>query len=180
MIIDFKILFEELSKIGNEKQLQSHKELVHFGERVNKIYLIKKGGLVLNHVHPKTAKERAINFFIPDFHPIATVSHSYVLNEPSKYRLKTFTNTTLIEIDRISINHFMENSELSAAFQSNGVKTMIEKNELRAHLISLSSEEMLKHLHTEFPQILQQVPSKYVADFLGITPQWLSKLKHSL
>ena len=177
---DFDLLFEALSKIGTEKRFQSHKDLVYFGERVNKIYLIKEGGLILKHVHPETAKERAINFFIPSFHPIATVSHAYVLNEPSKYRLKTFTNTTLIEINQPELNNFLENSDLAAAFQNHGVKTMIEKNELRANLISLSSGEMFRHLHANFPQILQQVPSKYIADFLGITPQWLSKLKHSL
>lgn len=177
---DFKILYKALSQLGTEKQLQSHKSLVHFGENVNKVYVIKKGGLVLTHVHPKTFKERAINFFIPDFHPIATVSHAYVLEEPSKYCLKTFTNTILIEINRAALNHFIEHSALSLRFQNHGIKTMIEKNELRANLISLSSQEMLHHLYQHFPQILQQIPSKYIADFLGITPQWLSKLKHTL
>ncbi|MCG8332703.1 MAG: hypothetical protein MI974_33770, partial [Chitinophagales bacterium] len=61
-----------------------------------------------------------------------------------------------------------------------GIKTLLDKNELRALLISLSSEEMLQYLHEHYPQILQQIPSKYVANFLGITPQWLSKLKHKL
>lgn len=177
---DIKILFEKLSEIGIEKQFQSHTHLVLFGDHVNKVYLIKKGGLVLHHVHPDTGKERAINFFIPEFHPIATVSQSFVLNEPSKYILKTFTNTTLVEIHRSELNRFLQDSKWAPMFQDFGVKTMIEKNELRAHLISLSSLEMLKHLHEHFPQILQNVPSKYIADFLGITPQWLSKLKHDL
>ena len=51
---------------------------------------------------------------------------------------------------------------------------------MRANLISLNSLEMLKLLHKNYPQILLQVPSKYIADFLGISPQWLSKLKHQL
>lgn len=173
-------LYNELSLIGVEKQLQSHKDIVCFGEKTTSLYLIKKGGLVLNHVHPITSKERTINFFIPNFHSIASVSHAYVFNEPSKYKLKTFTKTILVEIGQQQLHHFLKHSDLSKEFQDYGIKTMIDKNELRAHLISLSSEEMLKHLHANFPQILQQVPSKYVADFLGITPQWLSKLKHTL
>lgn len=176
----FEKLFEELSKIGIEKRIKSYTTLIQAGERVNHLFLIKKGGLVLNHIHPKTGNKRTVNFFIPEFHPIATISHAYVLREPSNYSLESFTNTILIEIDRTAIEVFLTHSEWAPLFEEHGMKNMIEKNEMRAQLICLSKEEMLKHLHTNFPIILQSVPSKYVADFLGISPQWLSKLKHTL
>jgi hypothetical protein len=175
-----KKLYNELSKIGVEKKIRSHQDIVLFGEKTSKVYLVKKGGLILNHINPFTFRERAINFFIPSFHAMASVSHAYIYNEPSKYQLKTFTNTILVEINRQEIQNFIEHSDLSKEFQDYGLKLLIEKNELRANLVSLSSIEMLKYIHSQYPQILQKVPSKYVADFLGITPQWLSKLKHSL
>ncbi|BDD06173.1 Crp/Fnr family transcriptional regulator [Aureibacter tunicatorum] len=171
---------EEFKKIGKEVTLQSHKTLVRYGEKATKLYLILKGGMVLLHVHPITGEERAINFFIPEFHPIATVSQSLVMGEPSKYHLKTFTNTKLIELNWKGVEAMMERTNISRQFQEYGVKTLLEKNELRALLIVLSSEEMLHYLHENYPHILRNVPSKYVANFLGITPQWLSKLKHKL
>ena len=177
---NYKKLFQELSKIGVEKQYKSFKVVVQPGDKVNKIHLVKKGGLVLTHVHPITAKEKCVNFFTPDFNPIATVVQSYGFNEPSKYKLKTFTNTDLIEIDKPTLDEFLKNSELAPQIYKLTIENLIEKNELRVNLITLSSEEMFTHLHNNFPYILQQVPSKYIADFLGITPQWVSKLKHSL
>lgn len=174
------ILFKEFEKIGTATKLQSHKTLINLNEIANKIFFIKKGGMVLYHIHPKTGEERAINFFIPDYHPVATVAKSFAYGSPSKYRLATFTNSQFIEISKENITKLRTHPELGELFQNYGVMTLLDKNELRAMLISLSSEEMLQYLHTNFPQIIQQVPSKYIANFLGITPQWLSKLKHSL
>jgi CRP-like cAMP-binding protein len=173
-------LLKELSKIGVEKTLRSHTTITQFGDRINKLYLIKSGGLVLLHVHPKTGAERAINFFIPTFHPLATIAESFYLGTPSNYHLKTFTNTTLIEIKKSDFDEFVKTSAYGEMMMEYGIKSLLEKNELRAKLISYTSEEMLLYLHKEFPKVIQNVPSKYIANFLGITPQWLSKLKHKL
>lgn len=176
----FSILFEEFEKIGIAKNLQSHKTLINLNEVANKIFFVKKGGVVLYHIHPKSGDERAINFFIPNYHPIASVAESFAYSKPSKYRLATFTNSQLIEISKENVMKLRTDPYLGELFQNYGVMTLLDKNELRAMLISLSSEEMLQYLHTNLPQIIRQVPSKYIANFLGITPQWLSKLKHTL
>ncbi len=176
----FDILFKELENLGTSINLQSHKTLVDLNEVAGKLFFVKKGGVVLYHVHPITGKERAINFFIPGYHPLATVAKSFAYGTPSKYRLATFTNSQLIAITKENIARLRNNPELGETFQNYGVMTLLEKNELRAMLIGLSSEEMLEHLYVNFPQIIQQVPSKYIASFLGVTPQWLSKLKHKL
>lgn len=170
----------ELEKIGTPRTVQSQQSLIQVGEKVHKLFLIQKGGAVLLHVHPETGVERAINFFIPTFHPIASIAESYYLGTPSNYHLKTFTNTTLFEIQKSDFDNFLKSSEYGTSMFDYGIKVLLEKNELRAKLISYTSEEMLQYLYRELPQIVQKVPSKYVANFLGITPQWLSKLKHKL
>lgn len=171
---------KELVTMGTQKVLPSQRTLFNLGDKVDHIYLILNGGMVLLHVHPETGVERAINFFIPDFHPMATTSEAYYLGTPSKYHLKTFTNTTYVEITKQDFDRFYLSSAYGAEIQDYGIRALLEKNELRAKLISYTSEEMLQYLYRHLPQIIQQVPSKYIANFLGITPQWLSKLKHKL
>lgn len=170
----------DLIKIGEKKKIKSLYSLINFKEKVDKLYLVLKGGIILLHVHPETRVERAINFFIPSFHPIASIAESFYFNTPSDYHLKTFTNTIAIEITKKDFNNYLHASQNARLVQEYGIKTLLEKNTLRANLVSLNSLEMLKYLHKNYPQILQQIPSKYVANFLGITPQWLSKLKRSL
>ncbi|PCE62931.1 Crp/Fnr family transcriptional regulator [Sediminicola luteus] len=173
-------LHRTLSQLGRELSVKTLQTLIDVGDTVNRLYLIKEGGLVLNHVHPKTGEERAINFFIPGFHPIATAAEPYYLGTPSIYTLKAFTPTQLVELTKPDFDAFVNSSPWAAQMQDIGVRALLEKNTLRAMLISLSSLEMLQYLQEHYPAILQQVPSKYIADFLGISPQWLSKLKHQL
>ena len=161
-------IIEELKKIGIEKKFKSHYLLINEGKKVDKLYLVLRGGLVLLYVHPKTGEERAINFFTPGFHQVASIADAFYLNQPSMYHLKTFTNTTAIEIKKSDFEHFLKTSEYSPILQDYGIRTLLAKNAMRAHLISLTSFEMLEYLHKEYPQILQQVPSKYIANFLGI------------
>lgn len=177
---DLQNIYRHLSELGEEKTVKSHTTLIAYGEKVNKLFLILKGGMILLHVHPKTGAERAINFFIPDFHPIASIAEPYYLETPSEYHLKTFTNTTYIEIKKADFDAFLSTSEYGKQMMDYGIRSLLQKNEIRAKLISYSSEEMLQYLHEKLPQILQNIPSKYVANFLGITPQWLSKLKRTL
>ncbi len=175
-----EIMIKDLMAIGKEKTLKSQHSLFNYKDKVDKLYLVLTGGVVLLHVHPETGAERAINFFIPSFHPIASIADSFYFNTPSEYHLKTFTNSTVIEITKESFNDYLQTSKNALLVQEHGIRTLLDKNKMRANLISLNSLEMFQYLHKHYPQILQQVPSKYIANFLGITPQWLSKLKHQL
>lgn len=173
-------LFEELKKIGKLLTFKKNDIIVNINDIANKLYLIIEGGMILSYINTKTGEEKAINFFIPDFHPLCTVSESYYLKEPSKYILKTFTKTEVIEITRTQLDDFIKNSDFTPYFHHHTMINMLEKNQMRVMLLSLDSLEMFKYLHKNFPQILQNIPSKYVANYLGISPQWLSKLKHQL
>lgn len=178
--LQFNTLIQELSAIGKRKTLQSHTTLVPYQEVSTKVYLILSGGMVLLHVHPKSLEERAINFFIPEFHPLATISNSFYYQQPSDYCLKTFTNTELVEIKKADLDAYLNQAKNGQLLYAYGTETLLQKNEVRAKLISFTSLEMLEYLHNTYPAIIQNIPSKYIANFLGISPQWLSKLKHKL
>ncbi len=175
-----EILLNDFRDIGETVNIKSHETLISVGQKVSDVYVVLNGGIVMLHVHPDTGKERAINFFIPDFHPMATVAESFYLDKTSEYHLKTFTNSTLIKIRKDRLMTFLSSSDHAEYLHDHGIRNLLEKNSMRAKLISLDSFEMLQYLHNKYPQILQKVPSKYIANFLGISPQWLSKLKHKL
>ena len=107
-----KVILKDLIEIGEERTLKSQHSLINYRESVDKLYLVLKGGIVLLHVHPETKVERAINFFIPNFHPIASIADSFYLNTPSDYHLKTFTNSTVIEITKENFNNYLQTSKM--------------------------------------------------------------------
>jgi hypothetical protein len=54
------------------------------------------------------------------------------------------------------------------------------QNQLQNHLTGLSSEEFLKWLLKNYNFIPQRFSSHDIANFMGITPTWLSLLKRKL
>jgi hypothetical protein len=55
-----------------------------------------------------------------------------------------------------------------------------EENDFKLKIISYSSERLYNYLITHCTKVIQQVPSKFIAEFMGISSEWLSKLKHRI
>ena len=54
---------------------------------------------------------------------------------------------------------------------------MAGENDLKAKLIAYSAKAKYEFVLQEMPEAIQRVPAKYIAEFCGISPEWLSKLK---
>jgi CRP-like cAMP-binding protein len=46
--------------------------------------------------------------------------------------------------------------------------------------MSLPAKERYKNLIKKYPKIVEKVPQKQIASFLGITPEFLSKIRHQM
>jgi hypothetical protein len=55
-----------------------------------------------------------------------------------------------------------------------------EINDFEMKIIAYSSERLYNYLIQNHPIIIQQVPTKFIAEFMGISSEWLSKLKHRI
>lgn len=65
----------------------------------------------------------------------------------------------------------------SLFYHSVVLRALLEEHEFRLKLIAFTSARLYDHLLSRFPMIVRQVPSRYIAEFMGITPEWLAKLK---
>lgn len=173
-------LINYLKENGKTHQVPSQHTLLPYNQVVKSLFLILRGGAVSLHVNPHSGNERAINFFTPEYHPIAAVADSLYYQTPSNYHVKTFTNSHVVEINHIAYHQLLSHPQFGEEIQKIGIESLLEKNTLRTFLIGLNSEEMFFFLQKTYPELLRTVPSKYIADFLGISPQWLSKLKRKL
>lgn len=64
-------------------------------------------------------------------------------------------------------------------YYKNIIEALVSKEKLISKLITLNSNVLYFTLLKEYPEIIQNTPSKYIAEFMGVTPQWLSKIKKS-
>lgn len=131
-------------------------------------------------------------FYIDESHPEATVVFTYpysfsgivdsfLTKTPSKYFLETLTSSSMLKTSHQQVQALMDkyhNFErwirLSTSFALMGV---IER---QIELTCFSAEEKFKTLLRRSPHVLQLIPHKYLASYLGIDPSTFSKLMASV
>ena len=160
------------------KQLKKDEILVQPGDICQKGYLVVKGGLILSYLNQNDNEEKVVNFFLPSVQPFCTVWDSYFNGNKSQGKLFSITNTTVLCVNKSDLeNKITTDPEILNYYLYKLNETLILENTLRIKLITSTSEQFYKYLLLDHPNIIKEVPTKYIAQFMGISREWLSKIK---
>jgi CRP-like cAMP-binding protein len=131
---------------------------------------------VIRHYHLKDGKEITCditlkNSFITDF-------KSFTQSTPSNYNFQILKNVELLIIKKKELLELYNNYK---NIQSLG-RIMAEQVALRTIDIAMSlssdkPQERVEKLIIERPDLFQEVPQRYLANLLGISPESLSRIK---
>ncbi len=181
LIENFNVSDEVIRSIKSQLkfiQVKSKDTLILPGEICKNMYFIFEGGFVCRYVHSKTGEAKTINFYLPDLHPFMACVDSYFTQIPTNCELRAIADSIVVSLPKSQIDILREKDKYMAKLYDELVVTaMTEENELKIKLIAYSSKEKYDFILQEFPVVIQRVPSKYIAEFCGISPEWLSKLK---
>lgn len=171
-------VMELLHEIGTKQSLKSLEVLIHEGEECDKIYFVLKGGFLRRFYNDKSEIFRTISFHLPNHRPFMTINENYFAQKPSSYEIKAFQASEVLVLQRQLIDEMTVKYPFLETYGQNRImETLIYENEIKARLISYSSKELYEYLCKEHPAIIKNVPSKYIAEFMSISPEWLSKLR---
>ena len=148
------------------------------GEVERHLYFVTEGvqrAFYLDADHP----EATVVFTYP--YSFSGVADSFLTQLPSKYFLETITSSKMLRTSYQQVKLLMDqyhNFErwvrLSTSFALMGVL------ERQIELLSYSAEEKFRILLKRSPHVLQLIPHKYLASYLGIDPSTFSKLLSSV
>ncbi len=106
---------------------------------------------------------------------------SFFVQKPSKYCLETLTRSRFL---RIHYNDFMRLLEKHRSIESWTrialMATLAGTLERNIELLSFSAEERFTTLLRRSPQVLNMIPHKYLASYIGVDPATFSKLLASV
>ena len=106
---------------------------------------------------------------------------SMFYQEPAITSLQTLEDTLVFKLDKI---HYLHLFETSNSFARLMLLVMEHKyNELISETIKRKNEqaeERYLKMVGDYPRILQRVPQRYVASYLGIKPQSLSRIRKNI
>lgn len=103
---------------------------------------------------------------------------SFIKQEKTPLQTQALEDVTLWSITYPDLNMFYNKSILGAQMARIAAERLYaQKQQEQINLLTLSPEERYLKLITERPQIIQRTSLKYVASYLGITSESLSRLR---
>ncbi|WP_425234353.1 Crp/Fnr family transcriptional regulator [Ulvibacterium sp.] len=147
-------------------KIQKGEIIQHQGDTNSKIYLIKKG-LLRSYSIDSNAKEHIFMFAREG----QLMGDAALPGEPCQLYIGALEDCELIVRDK-NITKDARPSTFKML-----VECMVHLQERVIMLMSVSAIDRYTHFEKKYPELLQRLPQRIIAAYLGITPQALSKIK---
>jgi CRP-like cAMP-binding protein len=109
------------------------------------------------------------------------VADSFLLQQPSKYFLETLTQSEFIRTTYLQVGELMKRHHAFETFIRKAISiTLAGTLERQIELQCFSAEEKFRVLLKRSPHVLQMIPHKYLASYLGLDATTFSKLLGSV
>lgn len=112
---------------------------------------------------------------------LCAVAESFSFQVPSKYFLVCLTDS---ELEYITYEHLQrlidQSQQIERLFRRMTEAMFADMIDLHINLRALSIEERYKNFCRKNPHLLQLVPHKYIASYLGIDPTNFSRLYNNV
>lgn len=170
---EFAAIFERVSFLEVEKNTI----LTKIGRVENSIYFIIDGAA--RSFFYQQEKEISLDFHFKG--TIVCVLESFVDRTPTTHGLETLTAASLIKMSHQDFVHLQKQIPQLEHLNLLLLEEVFMRSSQRVKdLLSLSATERYLKLLLAQPEYLQQIPLKYLASYLNITPESLSRIRKTV
>ncbi len=153
--------------------------LTAVGETEKYLYFVTEGVQRAFYLKENSDKDATLVFSYAG--SFSGVLDSFLTQQPSRYFLETLTASEFIRTTFIQVNELMKKYHNIETFVRKSLAfTIAGVLERQIELQSFSAEEKFKVLLNRSPHVLQMIPHKYLASYLGIDATTFSKLLGSV
>jgi CRP/FNR family transcriptional regulator, anaerobic regulatory protein len=105
----------------------------------------------------------------------------FIHEKKSKENLECITDCEFYRIERSKLLELIDKNENFKKFSLVIFEQAIATNQIRANdFATLTADLRYKKLNEQQPEIIQNVPIQYIASYLGIKPQSLSRIRKQI
>lgn len=169
-------LAQLILKYSQIKSIEKGTFIVKEGQIAKECFFILKG--CMKKYYLLDGEEKIIKFFTEG----ETITpSSYTDQEPSKYYISTVEKTIVSYGDPESENEiYKDHPELESLTRKLGDIFMVKANNEFDNRLNQSPEERYLHLLKHRPDLMQRIPQYDIANYLGIRPESLSRIRKRL
>ena len=146
------------------------------GSTDTNLYFIKEGTLRI--FVAEEEEEKTIRFGYAG--NIITALDSFITEQPSDLYIQAIKRTRIRSISKPDYLAFMQATpERQLVWDQLLQQLLLQQMERERDLLIRSPQERYQRVLQRSPQLFQEVPHKYIANYLRMTPETLSRLKKS-
>ena len=155
-------------------QLDKKDCLLKKGEIEKQLSFVEKGTLRM--FIPKIENDLTFGFVFKE--QFISAYDSFLTQSPCSYQIETLTKTTLWRLSYTDLKDIYVNTKIGNEIgRKNAESLFLAKSARELSLLELNAKERYEKLFSERPQLIKEIPLKYIASYIGITPQALSRIR---
>lgn len=160
-----------------ERNFNKGELLCEIGQCEQYLSIIHEG--VCRAFYQKKGEEISVAFMFPGDY--VSAYYSFLTQRPSLMGIEALSPTTLISISKRDLDDLCnryKNAERIGRLNAERIYRRKEEREIA--LLTMSATERYKDLNDRYPKLIQNIPLKYIASYLGIQPESLSRIRKQL
>lgn len=148
-------------------------------KKISDTYIFLERGFMRSFVYDTEGNEVTTQLYSPG--QIVMEPASFFMRIPSEENIQAITDTAGKSLSFEKMNHLFHSSpEFREMGRSILVKNLVGYKLRNISLINKTAEERYLMLIQQQPEILQNIPLKYIASYLGITDTSLSRIRKEI
>ncbi|WP_421807201.1 Crp/Fnr family transcriptional regulator [Flagellimonas sp.] len=162
-----------------EKTLEKGDYLLRNGQTCRTDNFVVNGALKAFYINPETGKEEILYFAIENWW--ATDMDSLQKQRPSIYNIQAIENTTLLQISHDAFQEMLKQLPKLERFFRIILENYLGSLQKRIILNkTLDAEQRYLQFLKDYPAISQKVPNYLIASYLGISAEFLSRIRKKI
>lgn len=145
-----------------------------FGKTEKYLSFIEKGSVRL--FVPKVENDLTFGFCFEN--EFISAYDSFLLQNPCNYEVETLTKTILWRISYNDLQSVYAKTSIGSTIGRLIAENLfIIKSKREQSLLNETAEERYLSLFKNRPNLIKEIPQKFIASYIGITPQALSRIR---
>ena len=170
---DWQIFSSKLIKREFPKQTV----LLKSGETERYVSFIETG--IVRYYIPKDDNDITFSFTFSN--SFTSVYDSFLTQGPSPYQIEPLTNVILWRLTYDDLQHIYADTEVGQTIGRHICEFIfLIKSKRELSLLNDTAEQRYLNLFIEEPYLIKHIPLKYIASYIGVTPQGLSRIRRRI
>ncbi|MGB0525461.1 MAG: Crp/Fnr family transcriptional regulator [Flammeovirgaceae bacterium] len=169
--------WRKMEPLFKKKAIQKNEHLLQVGEIEKYLYFIEKG--ILRSYVDRNDSEVTLEFSFED--TLFSSYESFIQQVASRIHIQAITPSIIWRVSYPNLQKIYQQTTIGNYLGRVAAESLyIEKSTRELDLLTKSATQRYLDLLHKQPELIQNIPLKHIASYLGITPQALSRIRKAI